>query len=113
MGMTITDLTPSERKGDRRSEKKRLRQLGQSYKNFKEEVVAEQAFTYITCKCTNQCGTAVTREERETLFERFWKLGSWNAQSTFLTLCIKEVSRISAYIFFSFFTCVLLFIMEN
>ena len=72
------------------SQRKNRRQRGLPYTNRKHKDVAPPQFKYITCKCANDCDD-LTQEMRRQLYEDFWRMGSWDAQSSFLRSTMKEV----------------------
>jgi hypothetical protein len=68
-----------------------LRQSGEAYYDRNGILKEPATFTHMNCKCRNDCSN-VPEEERRLLFERFWKLKSWDAQSVYIRMSVKEAS---------------------
>lgn len=76
-------------------QRKDRRQRGLPYTNRKHQEVAPPQFMYIKCKCSNDCND-LSLEMRRQIFEDFWRLGSWDAQSSFLRSTMTEVYYIGS-----------------
>ena len=72
-------------------DRKYLRQTGQSYHSSKGAKISAKEFKYLPCKCVFRCDTNLPEEARQEIFARFWKLGSWDAQTVFIYSVVSEV----------------------
>ena len=43
----------------------------------------------VSCECALQCFSTLTTEQRRTIFSRFWALGNFDIQNTYLCGCVK------------------------
>lgn len=92
MGRTSVNLTSKQTsKGKKRDGNKILRQSGKSYHDGQGNTVEEKKFKFVNCNCQYKCSTAVRFDKRKNLFDRFWKLSNWDAQSVFLKSNVVEV----------------------
>ena len=69
---------------------KTKKQRGEPYFNRKGVPRPAPEFVFLSCRCRNDC-KEVDEEERRSLFHRYWNLASWDAQSVYLRMSIKEV----------------------
>lgn len=63
---------------------KQCRQSGLGYINRKGVEVKPKAFNNQPCKCRLNCSANLPVEVRKTIFNNFWKLGSWDLQTNFI-----------------------------
>ena len=82
---TITHVT------NKRVINKLSRQAGLSYETSRGEVISSKTFTFKECNCLFNCKTKLKKEIREDIFQKFWGLANWNAQSAFLKASVKQV----------------------
>ena len=75
-----------------KTDRKHLRQTGQSYHSPDGTNHPAKEFKYLSCKCVYRCDTHFSEEVRREIFSSFWNLGSWNAQTTFLSTAVSEVN---------------------
>ncbi|XP_063232475.1 uncharacterized protein LOC134536612 [Bacillus rossius redtenbacheri] len=80
-----------------RSERKRKRNSNQSYYNYKYKHVAHKVFEDYECHCPLQCNQKVGLEERKMEFDRFWKLGDYTAQNTYIGSLVTEYPKKRQY----------------
>ena len=94
-GMCPTNepCTPVNRKLNKRKMNKVLKQSGKTHYNYNGEICPQKEFTFHDCKCNFNC-KSLTTEERKNIFEHFWKLGSWDSQTTFICSTTKQVENI-------------------
>ncbi|XP_018021044.1 uncharacterized protein LOC108677334 [Hyalella azteca] len=88
--MGPSDSRPANVETKTAAQRKIRRQRGLPYTNRKQQEVAPPQFKFITCKCNNDCHD-LSLEMRRQVFDNFWQLGSWNAQSSFLRSTMTEV----------------------
>ena len=43
----------------------------------------------VSCECALRCFSTLTTEQRRTIFSRFWALGNFDIQNTYLCGCVK------------------------
>ena len=67
------------------------RQAGCDYHDVKGNVKSGPVFRFETCKCPYGCETNLGFDVRKTLFDTFWALANWNAQTIFIASSVKEV----------------------
>ena len=81
-------------KTDLMKRRKELKQSGKFYISKNGVLRPPKEFKFLPCKCQFNCGINLPEEVRRSLFEQFWDLGSWEAQSTFICSAVKEVQKI-------------------
>nr|CAI5845768.1 unnamed protein product [Callosobruchus analis] len=59
----------------RRNEIKRLRNLGQKYKDWKGNVHPKRQLKSACTSCRQKCNDKFSEEERKQIFENYWQLG--------------------------------------
>nr|CAI5838295.1 unnamed protein product [Callosobruchus analis] len=69
----------------RRNEIKRLRNLGQKYKDWKDNVHPKRQLKIACTSCRQKCNDKFSEEERKQIFENYWQLGDVNRQRDFIT----------------------------
>nr|CAI5857196.1 unnamed protein product [Callosobruchus analis] len=69
----------------RRNEIKRLRNLGQKYKDWKGNVHPKRQLKSACTSCRQKCNDKFSEEERKQIFENYWQLGDVNRQRDFIT----------------------------
>nr|CAI5867395.1 unnamed protein product [Callosobruchus analis] len=69
----------------RRNEIKRLRNLGQKYKDWKGNVHPKRQLKSACTSCRQKCNDKFSEEERKQIFENYWQLGDVNRQQDFIT----------------------------
>ncbi|XP_049317002.1 uncharacterized protein LOC125779776 [Bactrocera dorsalis] len=81
----------SLRKEWKREERKRKRNSGDSYVTRKRKPIQEKQFSNLDCKCTKKCFNKITEEQRNKIFEAFWKIGTFSAQNAFIRGLLKPI----------------------
>lgn len=66
------------------NKKKKLRNTGQSYIDRKMNLHKAKKLREYNHQCRFHCNTNITHEQREAIFKDYWKLGSWELQTSFL-----------------------------
>ena len=95
MGPTNEPLVEkSNKKINKQKLKIDLRQKGEAYMRLNGTIHEKIEFKFVTCKCSYSC-MDLDFNTRRKIFENFWKLGSWDAQTTFLVTSIKRVMLFS------------------
>nr|CAI5833322.1 unnamed protein product [Callosobruchus analis] len=69
----------------RRNEIKRLRNLGQKYKDWKGNVHPKRQLKSACTSCRHKCNDKFSEEERKQIFENYWQLEDVNRQRDFIT----------------------------
>lgn len=94
---TPTKLVKSK-KTPKYIERKTARNSGQGYFTSKGKFNKEKEFTYQNCSCKNKCKT-VSSEKRQNIFDLYWGMQNWHAQSNFIaqtvTLTVPERSYVT------------------
>lgn len=79
----------------KRNIKKKSRLSGQPYNNYKGHSVPGKKFSELDCSCSKKCHTLLSLEKRRFFFEIFYKLPTYDLQTTYLDLqvVVKDKSR--------------------
>ena len=88
MNPTMMDKkSPKKQRSKRKMSKKTMKQYRQSglgYVNSKGIEVKPKEFKYHDCKCRLKCSANLPEEDRKEIFANYWKLGSWDLQTSFI-----------------------------
>lgn len=94
---TNENLEGRQRKGRKRkygglSRKERTEKKYKNlpYVNTKNVLIEPKKFLDYDCSCIRKCKELVPVEKRLKEFQKFYELGSYNAQSMYLAACVKE-----------------------
>ncbi|CAG9831150.1 unnamed protein product [Diabrotica balteata] len=91
---TSTGRRPKGRKrkynNQTRDSRKKFKNTNKPYVNYRGIHVNSKEFENYVCKCKNRCSEMVSVEEREKLFKKYWELGSYDSQTTYLGTLISE-----------------------
>ena len=71
-----------------RISRKEARQSGKEYQRSNGQIVSEKKFVFHQCKCKHECSKLEIGHRRE-IFEKFWNMKDWHAQSIFIAGCVK------------------------
>ena len=86
-GRTKEKLLTRKRKRDESQwkiqKRKKMRNLGQSYVTQKGKYIAPKSVQAVNCKCRNDC-KKFTDMDRQTIFDNYWALGTYERQRDFL-----------------------------
>lgn len=74
-----------------RAKRKRARNSNNEYYNSHLNRKPPKDFIDYICNCKNKCNTIVSLQTRINFTQKYWSLGSYNAQTTFLGAFVKEV----------------------
>ena len=89
---TVTDASPAVvLNKKKRLENKILRQAGLPYQKKNGKIEPKKEFHHYVCKCAFHCDVNLKIEKRKQIFNLFWSLGSWDAQSAYLSSLVQEV----------------------
>lgn len=80
-----------------RSERKHNKYNNLEYTTSKNKLVKPKTFIEYNCKCLKNCASLIPIEKRKEEFEKFVRLGSYNAQCLYLGSCIKEENKKRSY----------------
>ena len=97
-------MIQKEKKENQRQKNKEALQNEESYQNRRGNLVPAKIFEFTNCNCHYKCSSTLKREDRENIFSRYWKLGSWDAQSSFIRSNTVLVSVWNANMFSNFKT---------
>lgn len=64
--------------------------LNKPYRNYKGVEIKSKQFVDYDCQCTMKCREILSATEREQEFQKFWELGSYEAQAIFLIARVDE-----------------------
>ncbi|GBN93841.1 hypothetical protein AVEN_217303-1 [Araneus ventricosus] len=64
--------------------------LNKPYRNYKGVEIKSKEFVDYDCKCQMKCREILTAAERKQEFQKFWELGSYEAQAIFLIARVDE-----------------------
>ena len=68
-----------------KNQRKRLRNSGQEYASTSKKTVKGKQCTVTLHKCRMKCDEKVSAEEQKSIFTEFWKLGTWDLQTQFIS----------------------------
>lgn len=84
LGSSQTPLkSPKTKKKPSFIENRAARNSGNEYFTKKGKFVPKKSFKFHICSCTNDCKT-INFEERQDIFDKYWGMQSWQAQSNFI-----------------------------
>lgn len=69
---------------------KKLRNSGERYVNVNGQITANKTFSDTPCSCKMACHEKITTEERQSMFQSFWKLGDFKRQNTYICGLIQR-----------------------
>lgn len=78
----------------KRNIRKRLRNSGDAYISVSGKSVAAKSFDNTDCQCTRECHKLIPIQQREKLFNDYYKLGSFDLKTAYLSGQIKVVNKI-------------------
>lgn len=64
--------------------------LNKPYRNYKGVEIKSKEFVDYDCQCTMKCREILSASERKQEFQKFWELGSYEAQAIFLIARVDE-----------------------
>ncbi|KFM77980.1 hypothetical protein X975_00263, partial [Stegodyphus mimosarum] len=64
--------------------------LNKPYRNYKGVEIKSKEFVDYDCQCTMKCREILSANERQQEFQKFWELGSYEAQAIFLIARVDE-----------------------
>lgn len=64
--------------------------LNKPYRNYKGVEIKSKEFVDYDCQCTMKCKEILSASERKQEFQKFWELGSYEAQAIFLIARVDE-----------------------
>lgn len=64
--------------------------LNKPYRNYKGVEIKSKEFVDYDCKCQMKCREILSANERKQEFQKFWELGSYEAQAIFLIARVDE-----------------------
>lgn len=73
----------------KRERAKKLRNEGQKYVSRNNKLHENRCMREHIHQCRYNCNTQISDENRQTIFNDFWKLGSWELQTSFLNGAIE------------------------
>ena len=79
-----------KKKINKKKSKLALTEKGQAYVRNNGTIYEKMEFEFVSCKCSYGCRD-VDIDTRKILFDQFWKLGSWDSQTSFLVTTTKQV----------------------
>ncbi|XP_039281706.1 uncharacterized protein LOC111064507 isoform X2 [Nilaparvata lugens] len=71
--------------------RKKLKDSNEKHFSVKGNLVIPKKFSDFVCHCSNKCNLKVSRDSREKIFIKFWELGSYDSQTTFIAALVSEV----------------------
>ncbi|CAH1099698.1 unnamed protein product [Psylliodes chrysocephalus] len=75
---------------NQRNTAKQLRAEGKQYCSSKKKIVPARSLKLVPCKsCQNNCTAKFSEEDRQGIFDHFWKLGNTQEQNSFLLSCVS------------------------
>lgn len=80
-----------------RSERKRNKYNNLEYTTTKNKKVKPKVFIDYRCTCLKNCANLISTDKRKEEFEKFVKLGSYNAQLLYIVSCVKEHIKKRSY----------------
>ncbi|CAH2217449.1 jg19649 [Pararge aegeria aegeria] len=80
-----------------RDERKRNKYNNIEYTTTKNEIIKPKVFVDYRCKCLKKCADLIPVEVRKQEFEKFVKLGSFNAQVLYIISCVTEYNKKRSY----------------
>lgn len=69
---------------------KRMRNSGQRYINKLGHVIEGKQFSNIPCNCKENCQNKISEQERQSMFQNFWKMADFSRQNAFLCGLIQK-----------------------
>ncbi|XP_039284814.1 uncharacterized protein LOC120351446 [Nilaparvata lugens] len=72
------------------STRKKLKDSNLEHFTVAGKFIKPKEFNNFKCNCTNNCHEKVSQSLRKRLFEKFWDLGSYNTQTSFIVANIEE-----------------------
>ncbi|XP_065645654.1 uncharacterized protein LOC136076116 [Hydra vulgaris] len=102
---TLPPPVPQQRKGCKRQRNeskkevaKRKRNSGVAYTGHRGILKASRSVKPYMHRCRYKCCLNITEDQRQTVFNYFWKLGSFDLQTAYLNGCVKvgEPKRVNA-----------------
>ncbi|CAH0558680.1 unnamed protein product [Brassicogethes aeneus] len=79
----------------KRERAKKLRNEGKMYVDRKQKVHGPKMLREYNHRCRYNCNNNISEQNRQALFDDFWKLGSWELQTSFLNgaIALEPVKR--------------------
>ena len=73
--------------------RKRKKNSGEAYINTRGILQRAKFFKPSSHLCRYKCGDNISVDEREKIFHAYWKLGSWDFQTSFIISCVQVTDR--------------------
>lgn len=82
-----------------REERKKRKYQNLSYVNSRKQNIDPKPFVYYyNCNCPKKCPENISSENRLTEFQKFYALGTYEAQNMFIAACVKEIPIKRSYV---------------
>lgn len=76
--------------GQTRTTRKTRTNSNKEYYSARGKLVQPKQFIEVKCPCSMECDQKVSVDERKYFFEHYWNLKDYNAQTTYLSTCIRQ-----------------------
>lgn len=80
-----------------RTQKKVHKDSNKTYFNYRGRKIEPKPFSDFRCGCPKKCSERICSEKRKEQFDRFWSLGSYNAQTSFIAAAVTEYPKQRQY----------------
>ena len=88
--------TRKRKKNPNKKQQRKMKQnCGETYVTSKGKLVPEKTFSNPPCNCKMKCSDNVTEEQRKTLFDQFYSMGSFQTQNAYISgLCRQSTPKV-------------------
>lgn len=81
-----------------RAENKKAKNTNKTHYDYKRRILVEKKLDEtFQCSCSKKCCTAISLAQRQQCFKKFWELGSYDAQTTYIGALVKEYDKKRTY----------------
>lgn len=92
---SIVRTRKRKRNPNKKQQRKVKRNRGEAYVTSKGKSVSAKTFSNPPCNCKMKCTDKVTEEQRKDMFDRFYRMGSFQAQNAYISgLCQQGTPKV-------------------
>ncbi|CAH1113498.1 unnamed protein product [Psylliodes chrysocephalus] len=70
--------------------RKKLKDSNKKHYSIKGKLIKPKIFIDFLCNCTLKCNESISQENRKKVFENFWGLASYNAQTAYIAATVRQ-----------------------